>query len=180
MSTHLLISPRARTPRPCLFLDRDGILFNDTGYIGRYEDVTWIAGAKDLVRHFNRARWFVVVVTNQSGVSRGYFTMDDVNALHQAMLDELNQDSLKIDAIYTCPYHPQGLVQAYCDDHYDRKPKPGMIEAAISDLNIDASRSFLLGDKPSDVEAAHRAGMRGYLFPGGNLLCFAQENKLFP
>jgi D-glycero-D-manno-heptose 1,7-bisphosphate phosphatase len=159
--------------RPALFLDRDGVLNEDQGYVSRWEDFRWIPGAREAVAAFNRAGWLVIVVTNQSGVGRGYYTEDEMHALHARMSQELAADGARIDAFYHAPQHPEAEVEAYRHpDPPDRKPNPGMILRALADWPIDRDRSILVGDKHTDLEAAHRAGVRALLFPGGDLSAF--------
>ncbi|MCR5874111.1 HAD family hydrolase [Phenylobacterium sp. J426] len=161
-------SPPDPFSRPALFLDRDGVLNEDRGYVHRWEDFTWIPGARETVAAFNRAGWLVIVVTNQSGVGRGYYPEDDVHALHARMREDLARAGARIDAFYHAPQHPEAPVEAY--RHPDpplRKPNPGMLLQAMADWPIDREASLMIGDKPSDLEAALRAGVRGVLFEGG-------------
>lgn len=160
-------------PRPALFLDRDGVLNEDPGYVHRWEDFRWIPGAREAVAAFNRAGWWVFVVTNQSGVGRGYYAEDDVVALHAKMAEELEAAGAHIDAFYYCPHHPEAAVEAYRHpDPPDRKPNPGMILRALREHPVDVARSLMVGDKQADMEAARRAGVRGRLFEGGDLMEF--------
>ena len=149
--------PASATLKPALFLDRDGVLNEDQGYVYRWEDFRWIVGAREAVADFNRAGWLVIVVTNQSGVGRGYYTEDAVHALHAHMQSDLAQVGGHIDAFYHAPQHPEAIEPAY--RHPDpplRKPNPGMILQALTDWPIARAASVLVGDKPSDVEAAAR------------------------
>ena len=167
--------------KPALFLDRDGVLNEDQGYVHRWEDFRWIPGAKEAVAAFNRAGWLVLVVTNQSGVGRGYYSEEAMHALHARMNADLSEAGAHVDAIYFCPDHPDAPLQRYRHpDPPNRKPNPGMILQALQDWPIDAERSILVGDKPSDLEAALRAGVRGVLFPGGDLRAFLEKEALLP
>ena len=165
--------------RPAAFFDRDGVLNVDKGYVHRVADFEWIEGAKEAIRYLNARAYAVIVVTNQSGVARGYFQEKDVLALHDWMGHQLGELGAWIDAFYYCPTHPEGTVEPYrCSSEF-RKPAPGMILQAISELGIDKSRSFMIGDKPDDLIAATRAGIRGRLFDGTDLYrlvtdCIAQ------
>lgn len=163
--------------RPAVFFDRDGVINYDKGYTYRPEDFEWVAGAKAAISHFNQNGFVVIIVTNQSGIARGYYTAEDVNQLHSWMNGQLSVQGAHIDGFYYCPHHPEGIVadlQKVCDC---RKPEPGMIQQAIADWNIDPDQSFLVGDKESDVAAAKAAGITGYLFAGENLYDFLENIK---
>jgi len=165
--------------RPALFLDRDGVLNVDHGYVHRWKDFSWIPGAQEVIGAFNRAGWLVFVVTNQSGIGRGFYTEDDMHALHRRMLDDLAASGARIDAIYYCADHPDAQVAAYRHpDPPDRKPNPGMILRALAEWPVDRVRSVMVGDKPADLEAALRAGVRGLQFPGGDLAKFLEAEAI--
>lgn len=167
--------------KPALFLDRDGVLNEDRGYVSRWEDFCWVPGARETVAAFNRAGWLVVVVTNQSGIGRGYYTEADMHALHARMQDQLAEAGAWIDAVYHAPQHPEAPLEIY--RHPDpplRKPNPGMILQALQDWPIDRGASLLVGDKASDLEAARRAGVRAVLFEGGDLSEFLRRRNLWP
>jgi D-glycero-D-manno-heptose 1,7-bisphosphate phosphatase len=162
-----------RLLRPALFLDRDGVLNEDRGYVHRWEDFCWIPGAREAVAAFNARNWWVFVVTNQSGVGRGYYPEADVLALHARMAADLAAAGARIDAFYHCPFHPEALEDRYRHpDPPDRKPNPGMLLRAMADWPVDAARSVMVGDKAIDLEAGQRAGVRSLLFPGGDLEAF--------
>jgi D-glycero-D-manno-heptose 1,7-bisphosphate phosphatase len=174
-------TPSVPPLRPALFLDRDGVLNEDPGYVYRWEDFRWIPGARETVAAFNRAGWLVIVVTNQSGVGRGYYTEADMHALHARMAEDLAAAGGRIDAFYHAPQHPDAKLEVYRHpDPPDRKPNPGMILKALSEWPINREASILIGDKPSDMEAATRAGIRGVLFPGGDLKTFLEAEALLP
>ena len=164
--------------RPAVFLDRDGVLNIDNGYVHRPDQVNWIAGAQEAVRRLNDLGYRVIVVTNQAGVGHGYYEEDDIVALHRWMQDQLARRGAFIDAFYYCMHHPEASIEKYRGYHVNRKPGPGMILQAFSDLTIRKDQSFLIGDKESDIEAARGAGIPGYLFPGGNLATFL--DRLLP
>jgi D-glycero-D-manno-heptose 1,7-bisphosphate phosphatase len=164
--------------KPAVFLDRDGVLNVDHGYVHRPDQVNWIAGAQDAVRRLNDLGYRVIVVSNQAGVGHGYYGEDDIVALHWWMQDQLALKGAFIDAFYYCLHHPDARIEKYRGYHVNRKPSPGMILQALSDLTIRKDRSFLIGDKEIDIEAAGNAGIPGYLFPGGNLDTFL--NRLLP
>ena len=159
-----------------VFLDRDGVINADIGYLWRREDFVWIPGAPAAIRLFNERGRPVVVVTNQSGVARGYYSEQDVESLHRWMNAELNRQGARIDAFYFCPHHPDGAIPEYTRVCDCRKPQPGMLLQAMEDWRADPAESFLIGDKESDVAAAAAAGIRGYLFDGGNLLEFVENH----
>jgi D-glycero-D-manno-heptose 1,7-bisphosphate phosphatase len=160
--------------RPALFLDRDGVINVDKAYVSRIADFEWIEGAAEAIAAFNARGWWVFVVTNQSGVAYGYYTEDEMQALHAWMNAELAKRGARIDRIYHCPYHADGSVERYRRDSYDRKPRPGMLIQAMTDYPVIRERSFLIGDKEADIEAAKAAGVAGFLFTGGNLASFAE------
>ena len=160
---------------PALFLDRDGVINVDRGYVHTPEAFELIDGAADCIRAFNDRGWYVFVVTNQSGIARGYYTEDDMHALHAHMASELDAAAgARIDRVYFCPYHAEGEVARYRKDSIDRKPRPGMLLQAMADFPVHREHSFLIGDKDSDLEAARAAGVAGFLFRGGNLAHFAE------
>jgi D,D-heptose 1,7-bisphosphate phosphatase len=160
--------------RPAAFLDRDGVLNEDTGYVHRFEQVRWVDGAPEAVRWLNDAGYFVFVVTNQAGVARGYYSEDHVNELHAWMNVELGKAGAHIDCAEFCPYHPEGTVDGYRRESDLRKPGPGMLKKLLSEWPVDPTRSFMVGDRPTDLEAAAAAGIPGHLFQGGNLLDFVR------
>lgn len=166
----------APTLHPAVFFDRDGVLIPDSGYPHRDEDLVLTPGAAEAVRRLNGLGYFVVIVTNQSGVARGYFTEARMNAFNDALVRKIAANGARIGAVYACPFHKDAAEPKYFHpDHPDRKPNPGMILRAIADHDIDPARSFLIGDRQSDLEAARRAGMPGFLFEGGDLDHFVRD-----
>ena len=158
-----------------LFLDRDGVINVDTGYLHRLEDLRFVEGVQEGLALAVRHGYKLIVVTNQSGVARGYYGEDDVNTLHRHMNDILTAAGAPIDAFYYCPHHKDGVVAQYAIDCDCRKPKPGMLLQAMREHAIDSQKSFLIGDSQRDVEAAQAAGIRGYLFEGGSMLDFVRS-----
>jgi len=167
--------------RPALFLDRDGVLNEDKGYVYLWEDFCWVPGAKAAICAFNRAGWLVFVVTNQSGVGRGYYTEDDVKALHRQMAAALEEVGGWVDGFYYCPDHPEAADLRYRHpDPPDRKPNPGMLLRAIAEWPVDLEKSLMVGDKLGDIEAGRRAGVRARRFEGGDLHDFLKPELLSP
>ena len=157
------------------------MLNEDRGYVHRWADFRWIAGARETVAAFNQAGWLVIVVTNQSGIGRGFYSEAEMHDLHNRMRQDLVAAGGRIDAIYHAPQHPDAMLAAYRHpDPPDRKPNPGMILQALAEWPIDREASLMVGDKPSDLEAALRAGVRGALFEGGDLYQFLRAQDLLP
>lgn len=168
--------PKTGAAKGAVFFDRDGVLNVDKGYVYRPEDFEWIAGAQKAIRLVQDAGYYSFVVTNQSGVARGYYGEDDVHRLHQWMNAELNHLGTGITAFYHCPFHAEGSVEKYVvPNHPDRKPNPGMILRAIADWNLDPKLCVLIGDKESDIEAASRAQVEGLLFDSSDLEAFISD-----
>jgi D-glycero-D-manno-heptose 1,7-bisphosphate phosphatase len=160
-----LIPEKATFARPAVLLDRDGVLNVDVGYVYRPEDLKLTRTAAKAVRLLNDAGYVALVVTNQSGVARGMFSCAEVEQFHEAMQSALAAAGAKIDGFYYCPYHPEGRVARFACDHPDRKPRPGMLLKAIDEWSLDRSRTVLIGDKQSDMDAAAAAGVQGILVP---------------
>jgi D-glycero-D-manno-heptose 1,7-bisphosphate phosphatase len=150
--------------RPAAFLDRDGVLNVDRGYAHRPDQLEWIAGAPDAVRLLNEAGYYVFVITNQSGVARGYYEEAAVHKFHAHMQDALRAQGAHIDAFYYCPHHPDGAIKEFAIKCRCRKPEPGLLEQAALDWPIDLDRSFLIGDKDDDLAAANTFHIRGIKF----------------
>lgn len=157
------------------FFDRDGVLNVDKSYLYKIEDLEWIDGAKEALAYLTQQGYTVFVVTNQSGIARGYYTVDDMNKLHDFMVQQVAAAGGKIEKFYYCPHLPEGKIAEYAVECDCRKPKPGLILRAFEEYDINKDAAFLIGDKPRDVESAEAAGIKGYLFSSGNLLNFVKE-----
>ncbi len=148
-----------KTKRPAVFLDRDGTICEEVGYLSRPEQLQLIKGSAEAICLLNRANIRVVVTTNQSGVARGYFTEEDVRAVHQRLEALLAAQGARVDAIYYCPHHPDKGEGQYRVDCECRKPRPGMLRQAARDLPIDLSHSYVVGDKLSDIQLGREGGL---------------------
>ena len=162
--------------RPAVFLDRDGTIIDDVGYLDSIERIDWFPWSVDAIRALNRAGLPVVVVTNQSGVARGRLTEADIEATHRALDARLAAGRARVDAYYYCPHHPDGAVSEYARACDCRKPGRGLIDRAIRDLSLDPVRSFVVGDRWLDVKLAHAIGARGLLVRTG----FGAEQERAP
>lgn len=159
----------AAAPRKAAFLDRDGVINLDRAYVSRWEDFEFVPGAVDAMRRLKQAGYALVVVTNQSGIARGYYSEAQYQALTDAMQQALADAGAAVDAVYHCPHHPKGKVAELAIDCDCRKPAPGMILRAAKELNLSLADSILVGDKPSDIEAARAAGVgRAYIVQSDN------------
>jgi len=154
-------------PRPAVFFDRDGTICEEVGYLSSPDQLVLIEGAAEGIRDLNSAGILVVITTNQSGVARGYFPEDVVEAVHERMRKLLSAQGARVDAIYYCPHHPEGIVGALRIDCQCRKPKPGMIHRAAAELPVDLASSYVVGDKLSDIEFGQSAGLKAVLVRTG-------------
>jgi D,D-heptose 1,7-bisphosphate phosphatase len=162
-----LIASSRRT-RPGVLLDRDGTIIVDHGYVGSVDRVEFIEGAPEAIADFNRAGIPVAVVTNQSGVARGLYGIEDVAQVHQYIAEHLAEHGAHIDLFAYCPYHPEGLVEAFARSSEDRKPRPGMAKAAEAALNLDLAASWVVGDRPEDIGLAEAVGASAVYLGNGD------------
>ncbi len=161
-------APTARSlgARPGILLDRDGTIIVDHGYVGSVDRVELIDGSAEAIARFNRASIPVAVVTNQAGVARCLYGIDDVALVHQHIAGRLAEHGAHIDLFLYCPYHPEGVVDAFARASEDRKPRPGMAKAAEAALNLDLAASWVVGDRHEDIGLAEAVGASAiYLGP---------------
>ena len=156
-------SEQGRPFRPALFLDRDGVLVEEVGYLNRLEDIRLVAGAADVIAAAGDRDIGVVIVTNQSGVGRGLYSWADFAAVQEAILAYLEANGARIDAVMACPHHADAKPRYRHPNHPDRKPNPGMILKAAAALRIDRGSSWIVGDRTGDLEAGRAAGLAGGL-----------------
>jgi D,D-heptose 1,7-bisphosphate phosphatase len=153
-------------PRPGILLDRDGTIIVDHGYVGSVDRVEFIDGSAAAIARFNRAGIPVAVVTNQAGVARGLYGIEDVTRVHRYIAERLAEHDAHVDLFVHCPYHPSGIVEEFARTSEDRKPRPGMAKAAEAALNLDLTASWVVGDRPEDVGLAEAIGASAvYLGP---------------
>lgn len=144
-----------------VFLDRDGVITQEPPhYAHELSQLKLIPKSADAIRLLNENGFVVIVASNQAGIAHGYYREEDAILFHQAMKENLAKEGAYIDAIYYCPHHPEAKIERYRVDCNCRKPKPGMLTRAESELNIDLKQSFIVGDKLSDIEAGKRAGCK--------------------
>jgi len=153
--------------RRAVFIDRDGTISEEIGYVNHPSRYRVFAYAAEAIKLLNEAGWLAILVTNQAGVARGYFTEDVIGAVHNLLAQELARGGARLDAIYYCPHHPSVGEPPYRFDCDCRKPKPGLIRRAVAEFNIDLAGSWMIGDRYSDTELARNAGLRAALVLSG-------------
>jgi D-glycero-D-manno-heptose 1,7-bisphosphate phosphatase len=146
--------------RRALFIDRDGTISEEIGYVNHPSRYKVFPYAAEAIRMLNERDWLAILVTNQAGVARGYFTEDLIGAVHNLLNEELAENGARLDAIYYCAHHSSVGVAPYRMNCDCRKPKPGLIHRAADEYNIDLTRSWMVGDRYSDIELARNAGVR--------------------
>lgn len=145
-----------------VFWDRDGTINIEKNYLYKIDDFEFIPGVIDLMRKFKEEGYLQILITNQSGIARGYYSIDDMKKLNEYMQAELNKCGTGFDAIYFCPHHPDGIVKEFSRECSCRKPGTGLFERAIRDYNIDAHHSIAIGDKARDLIPGEKLGMKTY------------------
>lgn len=165
----------AMARRPAAFLDRDGVLIEDTGYPHRPLEARPIPGMAQAVKMLNDSGYFVFVVTNQAGVAHGYYPEEQVDVMHRWLAEVLARSGAHVDEFAYCPFHPEAKLPAYRQDSPRRKPRPGMLTDLMAAWPVRIEGSFLVGDKDIDLQAAAAAGVVGHLFPGGDLAAFLRR-----
>lgn len=146
--------------RPAVFMDRDGTISEEVGYVNHPSRYRVFPFSAEAVRLLNERGWLAILVTNQAGVARGYFTEDLIGAVHGVLRRELEGAGARLDAIYYCAHHPSVGEPPFRLDCDCRKPRPGLIRRAASEFDIDLAKSWMVGDRYSDIELAHNAGVR--------------------
>jgi D-glycero-D-manno-heptose 1,7-bisphosphate phosphatase len=167
-----------RLKRPAVFLDRDGVINVDRGYVSNRVDFKWVPGAIQAIKALNDAGYYVFVATNQSGIARGLYTEREMQELHDYISRELATSGAHIDDWRHSPFHPEGTIEKFKRVSDWRKPGPGMILDLLKAWPVDRARSVLIGDKESDMRAARAAHVRGLRFGGGDLLAFVRASVL--
>lgn len=153
-----------------VFFDRDGVLNKDTGYVHKSKDFIWLNGAKKAIKYLNNNNYKIIIITNQSGIGRGYYKEKNVVALHRWINKDLKKIKAKIDDFYFCPFHYKNGIGKYKKRSFDRKPNPGMIFKAIKKWNVNKERSFMIGDSLNDKIAAKRANIKFFYKKNYSLL----------
>jgi D-glycero-D-manno-heptose 1,7-bisphosphate phosphatase len=152
---------------PAVFLDRDGTMIHDVGYLSRREDVTWFPWTIESIRLLNRAGFLVIVVTNQGGIGLGFYTEEFLRGVHAELGAEVEAGGGRVDGWFYCPHHPLARIDALRRDCDCRKPRPGMIHQATQQFAIDLPRSYVIGDKAADLGLARAVGAHGILVRTG-------------
>ena len=160
-----------KTPH-ALFLDRDGVINEDLGYLSRREDVRFVPGIVSLCRTAQSLGYLIFIVTNQAGIGRGFYSEEEFQRLMDWMLVELSGEGVSIDAVYHCPFHPEHGLGEYKREHEDRKPGTGMLRRAATEFGVSMAESVMVGDRCTDIAAANAAGLRqAFLLAGMEAQC---------
>ena len=162
-----MLDTNPETLRRALFLDRDGVINEEIGYLFRPEEVRFVPGIVSLCQTARRLGYRIIVVTNQAGIARGYYSEDDFQRLMQWMQTELAREGFHFDAVYHCPFHPEHGLGEYRREHEDRKPGTGMLRRGAREFGVSLEASVMVGDRCTDVAAANAAGLRQAFLIGG-------------
>jgi D-glycero-D-manno-heptose 1,7-bisphosphate phosphatase len=158
-----------------IILDRDGVVNKNYGYVGEIKKFKWVEGAVQAIKYFNKKKYNIFIVTNQSGVARGFFSEAEVQILHQFIKDQLSKNYSYINQIYYCPFHPKAKIKKYKKNSINRKPKIGLFLKIKNDWFINSKNTFMIGDQNSDIEFANNCKIKGFLFNEKNLFKFSQK-----
>lgn len=169
---------RPNGAKPAVFLDRDGVVNYDTGYVKSSDEIQLIPGAAEAIKYLNEKQYLVFIVTNQSGIGRGFYDVDDYTLVHAHIENLLKAQGARIDDVRFCPFHPDAKHEAFRGEHAWRKPSAGMLFSIMDEWPILQRDSILIGDKDTDIMAAEKAGVKGHLFSGDNLLDFVKSLRL--
>lgn len=153
--------------KKAVFLDRDGVINVEKNYVHKIEDFEFMDGIFNLLRFFQEKGYLLIIITNQAGIGRGYYTEKQFHILNDWMLQQFENENIQITKVYYCPYHPEHGLGDYKRDSFDRKPNPGMILKAAKEFNVDLRQSILIGDKQSDIQAGVSAGIEKNILLSG-------------
>jgi D-glycero-D-manno-heptose 1,7-bisphosphate phosphatase len=153
--------------RPAVFIDRDGTINEQMGYINHVSRFVLLPGTAEGIRLLNRHQYLAIIVSNQSGVARGYFPMELIDRVHAHMKDLLAKEGANIDGIFFCPHYPRGIVPEYSVECDCRKPRIGLVQKACEKFDIDMKNSYVIGDRCSDIELAERSNLQGIMVTTG-------------
>ena len=162
-----LVAEGGPLKKPAVFIDRDGTINAQMGYINHMSRFVLLPGSAEAIRLLNDHGYLVIIVSNQSGVARGYFPMELVNEVHAHMKALFARDNARVDGIFFCPHYPKGKLPEYSRVCECRKPKTGLIKMACGDFDIDMANSYVIGDRCTDIELARNAGLKGILVKTG-------------
>jgi D-glycero-D-manno-heptose 1,7-bisphosphate phosphatase len=170
--------------KPAVFIDRDGTINEQLGYINHLSRFVILPGVSEAVRLLNKNNWWAIIVTNQGGLARGYYPMELVDEIHAFLKSSLKEQGAIIDGIFFCPHHPAGVVPEFSTDCDCRKPETGLVDKALEAFDIDMSNSYVVGDRHVDIELASRLNLKGVLvktgYGQGELEYIIPEKRLKP
>lgn len=160
-----------RKKKPAVFLDRDGVLTEEQGYVTSVKDLLLFPYSAECVRRIHEKGYYAIVITNQSGIARGLFSESDLKEMNAYL-----QEAIGVDAVYYCPHHPEGIVECYRKVCKCRKPETGLLDQACADFEIDMQRSYMVGDRAGDILTGEKAGIRTVLLESGYGTARLEEN----